>query len=187
MRQRIARELRAEQQIASLVSRHGLGIAYGRLEQLLKLGLVLGGDERQSDIRNLACLRRDGRRGLLRRACRSERIGHLGRGHACRLGQLRLGGRSLLRRRCAGLEGLLLRSLLELLTLLPRIARELGLLLLREALRLAWEACELLLQLTSWEASRLRRKPALEAAGLLEGLLLAILGLLPRSGAVPTP
>ena len=95
----------------------------------------------------------------------------------------------MLRGRCAGLERLLLGSLLELLPLLPWIARELGLLLLREALRLARIARELLLQLAAREPRRLRAKCTREAAGLLERLLLAILRLLllPRSGAVPTP
>jgi hypothetical protein len=84
--------------------------------------------------------------------------------------------------------------LLELLALLPWVARELGLLLRRrllllllEALRLARIASELLLQLAAREASGLRCQSALEAARLLVGLLLAILRLLPRSGAIPTP
>ena len=132
---------------------------------------------------------------MLRRARGPERIGHLRRGHACRLGQLRKGReRWLLRRGCAGLERLLLLSLLELLALLPWVARELGLLLRRrllllllEALRLTRIASELLLQLAAREASGLRCQSALEAARLLVGLLLAILRLLPRSGAIPTP
>ena len=86
------------------------------------------------------------------------------------------------------MEGLLLLSLLEVLRLRPWIARELGLLLLWETLRLARIASELLLQRASTEASRLGCESTLEAAGLLEWLLLAILRLLlPRSGAVPTP
>lgn len=101
------------------------------------------------------------------------------------------------RRRRASLEGYLLGSLLllELLALLPweaRVLRLLRLRLLSEALRLAREASKLLLHWLHWpssEARRLRCQSALEAAGLLEGLLLLLLPILrlPRSGTVPTP
>ena len=121
----------------------------------------------------------------------SEGIGHLRRGHARGLRTLRLGRGSLLGRRHASLEGQLLRCLLELLGLLARIARELGLLGLRrrllEALWLAWVARELLLERSARESSRLGSQGAREAAWLLERRLLAILGLLAGSGAVPTP
>jgi hypothetical protein len=98
------------------------------------------------------------------------------------------------RRRGASLERLLLRSLLlkGLALLLTRKAGELRLLLLRlllwlsEVLRLSWIACELWLQRASSKSCRLRAQPTLEAARLLEGLLLAILGL-SRSGAVGAP
>lgn len=104
----------------------------------------------------------------------------------------------LLLRRRASLEGHLLGSLLlllELLALLPweaRVLRLLRLRLLSEALRLAREASKLLLHWLHWpssEARRLRCQSALEAAGLLEGLLLLLLPILrlPRSGTVPTP
>lgn len=103
----------------------------------------------------------------------------------------------LLRRR-ASLKGLLLGSLLllllELLGLLPRIACILGLLLLRllsKALRLAREASHLRLHWSSTKACRLRShsslEVALEAAGLLEGLLLLAILWLPRSGAIAAP
>ena len=93
-----------------------------------------------------------------------------------------------MRRRRAGLEGWLLwRRLLEGLGLLAWIARELRLLLLlREALRLSRKARELLLDWASAKACRLRSQSALEASGLLERLLLAILRLA-RSGAVAAP
>ena len=93
----------------------------------------------------------------------------------------------------ARLKWLLLRSLLERLTLLPEVARELRLLLRRllEALRLPWVARELRLELSTPESSRLRTQSSLEAAGLLEGLLLLLLLLailrLPRTGAVAAP
>ena len=74
----------------------------------------------------------------------------------------------LLRGRRAGLEGLLLRRLLERLGLLAWEARELGLLLLLEVLRLARKACELRLQWASTKASWLRAQSSLEASGLLE-------------------
>lgn len=89
------------------------------------------------------------------------------------------------------MKGLLLRCLLELLRLLAWIARKLGLLGLRrllEALGLARVARELLLERSARESSWLRPQGTREAAGLLERLLLAILGLLlPGSGAVSTP
>ena len=73
----------------------------------------------------------------------------------------------------ARLKWLLLRSLLERLTLLPEVARELR------------------LELSTPESSRLRTQSSLEAAGLLEGLLLLLLLLailrLPRTGAVAAP
>ena len=104
----------------------------------------------------------------------------------------------LLLRRRASLEGHLLGSLLlllELLVLLPWEACVLRLharWLLSEALRLAREASKLLLHRLHWpssEARRLRCQSALEAAGLLEGLLLLLLPILrlSRSGTVSTP
>jgi hypothetical protein len=106
---------------------------------------------------------------------------------------------------CAGLEGLLLGSLLLewLVLLLSGVASELRLKLRRwllsKALRLARVACELrlhwspsiarllrLLRLLS-KASLLGRQSALEALLLLERLLLAILGLRRPSSTVPAP
>lgn len=79
--------------------------------------------------------------------------------------------------------------LLELLALLPWVACELRLLrlLLSKALRLARIASELLLQRGSSISCRLRCQSALEATGLLEGLLLLAILWLPRSGAVAAP
>jgi hypothetical protein len=87
---------------------------------------------------------------------------------------------------------MLLLLLLEALGLLTAwIACELRLLLLRrrrEALRLSRKACELLLHRRRSKARRLRPQPALEAAGLLEWLLLLLaISRLPRSGAVRAP
>jgi hypothetical protein len=89
---------------------------------------------------------------------------------------------------------LLLKSLLlkGLTLLLTRKASELRmlqrrlLLLLSEVLRLSWEASELLLQWSPSKSCRLRAKSTLEAARLLERLLLAILRL-SRAGAVGAP
>jgi len=82
--------------------------------------------------------------------------------------------------------------LLETLGLLTAwIARELRLLLLRrrrEALRLSRKACELLLHQRSSKSRGLRPQSALEAAGLLERLLLLLaIARLSRSGAVRAP
>jgi hypothetical protein len=192
VRQSIARELRAHQQVPSLVSRQRLRIANGRLEQLLKLGLVLCRDEGEPYAWDLSRL--GGDRGRDGRAP-SERVRHLRRGHARGLRPLGLRGWLLLLRWGSSLELLLLRScrLLEL-ALLARIARELRLLrlwlLLPEPLRLAGEASVLRLHWTSPKACRLGSKSALKAAllsiWLLWLLLLAILRLA-WSGAVAAP
>lgn len=79
--------------------------------------------------------------------------------------------------------------LLKRLVLLARKACELWLLLLLlllEILRLSRKACKLGLQWASAKSCRLRAQSALEAAGLLERLLLSI-PRLPRSGAVAAP
>ncbi len=91
----------------------------------------------------------------------------------------------------ASLKGMLLWSLLERLALVTGEARDLRLLrlllLLLEALRLPRKARELRLERNSPISRRLRAHGSLEAAGLLERLLLlAILGL-PGAGTVPTP
>ena len=134
MRQRIAVKPRTQQEVPGFLSRHGgLAISDSRLEQSLKLGLVLGGDERQADIRNLV-----GRFGLppalrLRYTTRLERRSHLteprrlrlhGRGRRRRESTrwLRRGLRGDRRKRrllwLRGLELLLLLLLLELLLIL---------------------------------------------------------------------
>ena len=82
------------------------------------------------------------------------------------------GSRRLLRRG-ASLEWLLLLRLLlrllERLSLLTWIARELRLLRLRIVLLwLSRKTCELLLQWSLSEPSRLRAQPSLKASGLLE-------------------
>jgi hypothetical protein len=86
----------------------------------------------------------------------------------------------------ASLEGLLLgRGLLEPLGLLAWVAGELRLLLGREALLLTGEAGELWLHGRAAVARGLGTKRALLL--LLEGLLLAILGLGRVAGAVAAP
>jgi hypothetical protein len=83
--------------------------------------------------------------------------------------------------------------LLEL-ALLTRIARKLRLdllllllLLLSKALRLARIASELLLHGSSPKTCWLRTKATLEAAGLLERLLLLAILRLPRPGTIAAP
>lgn len=189
MRQGISGQLRPHKQVACLVSRQGLRIPHSRLEELLKLGLVLRRYERQPNVRNLARFRWRRRGQRLRRAA-AKRVGYLRRGHARGLRHLRGS-----RRWRAGLEGDLLRGLL--LVRLALLAREAKACLLRlllrwwllpEALRLSRKACKLLLQRRLSKARRLRPQSALEAPGLLERLLLLLAILrLSGSGAVGAP
>src|SRR5580692_8975784 len=91
----ITSEVGPQKQFSRLFARHGLARSDGRLEELLKLGLVIGSYEGEADAGNLGA-RSCGFGGSWLRGRAAERIRHLRRCHTRGLGKLLRGRRRLL-------------------------------------------------------------------------------------------